>query len=543
MKRSLIFIFFIFYIITVSNAQKIERGRGDSLAIPKDIKDKLDFQGNKLNGILETLYLNYDESFDSEKLSEQGFNAMLQNLDRFSIFVSKEQYKAMMESQDGKNIGIGAELLTINDTLTVIGLQYHSPAIVAGLRIGDKILKIDTSSVLKLNGNDANLRLKGDINTFVELTVKRGFSDKFITLKIERETVDLPSVVLSYMIPKTDIAYLKLLRFSMKSYDEVMQNLDMMKKQGMKNLIIDLRGNPGGALDIVIKICNEFLQEGDTISYTKAKNKDYQYTFIADGKGKYKKIPIVAIVDENTASASEILCGMLQDLDRGIVIGKNTVGKGLVQKYWEMTDKSAFRITVAKYFTPLGRLIQKDPFNMDNIDPALRLSVDPKNLESIKELMKLTGGKSRIPIFYTKKKRPMFEFGGIFPDIRTPKDTTTLLTQVLKSNGIFLLYSYDYIYKNRDSLVSIYGDSYLSFDKTFNVDDNFLSHFEKFSRTYNIWNDTMFASDKEYIANFIKALIGHAIWGDEAFYYIGNYIDNDLKKAIESMKNAQELLN
>lgn len=543
MKKLLYSGILFFVIISFGKAQIVEHGKQDSLSIPKLIKDSIDFQGNKLNGILETLYLNYDEAFDAEKLSESGFNSMLQTLDKFSLFLSKEQYKSMMESQDGKNIGIGVDLLTINDTLTIIGLQKHCPAVEAGLRIGDQIIKIDTNNVIKLNGNEANLRLKGDSNTYVELAIKRGFTDKLFNLRIKRETVELPSLSLHYIIPQTHTAYIKLHRFAMTSYDEFMQCLSELKKNGMKNLILDLRGNPGGALDIVVKICNEFLQKGDTITYTKAKNKDYVYTFIADGKGQYKKLPIVAIVDENTASASEIFCGMLQDLDRGLIVGRNTVGKGLVQKYWEMTDKSAFRITVAKYYTPLGRLIQKNPVNLDNINSELKLKFDSTNYEKIKEVLALTGGKSNIPIFYTKKKRVLFELGGIMPDIRIAKDTTTLLTQVLKNNGIFLLFAYDYIYKHRDSLVAEFGDDFYAFDRRFNVDDTMLRNLEKFSRHYNIWNEGMFQTDKLVIANFIKCIIGHAIWGDEAFYYISADIDKEIKEAVLNVEKAKELLN
>jgi len=346
------------------------------------------------------------------------------------------------------------------------------------------------------------------------------------------------------MIPKTDIGYIKFIKFSSIADKQFRETLEKLKKMGMESLILDLRGNSGGYLEQVVQMCDELLPGNDTITYTKTRHPDFLSINISKSGQDYEKLPVIILIDGNSASASEILSGAIQDLDRGLVIGTISFGKGTAQKTWEFKDGSAFKITVAGYCTPSGRSIQK-PTSKETLDmsPEGKLALGDNSKKYLDEINKLSGGKTQMPLFKTSKGRTVPSGGGIFPDYFVKDDTTTRLTQILRANGFFLEFSYIYLNKFRDGIQKKYGSDFISFNKDFVVDQNLVNDFEQYSRKKNVWNVQMFETDKKIIEGYIKAFINYSLWGDPAYFYSMTPFDRQIQKAVEVMPEAKKFVN
>jgi carboxyl-terminal processing protease len=469
---------------------------------------------------------------------------MLNSLDPFSRYFNTEQWKAMTAESAGEKYGIGASLIPFGDTLVVYNVAANSPAETVGIVSGDRILEISGKSVLKFTSAQANALLEGQSGEDVKIKYKKDYSPELIEKQVKRADYEIPSLSAYRYFESQKCLYIKLARFSAKSVDEIKKLIESIKKnKKIEGFIFDLKGNPGGYLESVRQLCLEFMHKGDTILYTKAKHPDYRYVYTVDKDGEYADIPIVVVVDEESASASEIFAGAMQDLDRGLVVGRQTVGKGLVQKSWTYTDTSAFRITVAKYCTPSGRSVQK-PYNIDTnsiIDPALKLTMGDAEYQNLKEAMLKNGGASKMPVYLSRRGRTILGGGGIFPDKIVVADTATLLTETLRSRGVFLEYALNYISAHRGALLKNYSD-YQKFAGDFEISDDELSKFVVFFQGKNLWNDKMYVADKERIRNQLKALIAYLLWGDPAYYAVLFNMDKQCQEALKQIDNAKKLI-
>lgn len=515
-----------------------------SVDIPKEVEQEILNQSNKFKDILETTYLNYVDSVDVKKMSEIAFSAMLKDLDPHSMFFSSDYYKKINDLNQGKSCGTGVSLFLINDTLTVISVTSGCQADSLGIKTGDKLLFIDGENALKMTSADASAKLNGQAGSSVSIITKRSGVSSLNEYKIVRSEVLIPSINTYFIVGKSDVGYIKLSRFSKTTDSEFHEALMSLDKKGMKHLVVDLRGNQGGLLDQVAKLVDEFLPEGKKITYTKGRNPDFTHEIKSTGNGKFQKLPIVVLIDEVSASASEIFAGVMQDLDRGIVVGQISFGKGLVQKAWNFKDGSAFQLTVAHYYTPSGRMIQKiilKDSEKPTLDAQSKLSLDPKVQKQIEQLMERNGNRLNMPVFHSEKGRPVIGGGGIVPDYFEKEDTTTLLTNYLKSKGVFLENGYSYLARNGKEIEKRYGDDFLVFVDEFKIDDAMVNDFVALSKARKIWNEQMYQIDKEYIRYFIKAAIAHAIWGDPAFYAVMFDYDRPAKRATELVRDAEKM--
>ncbi len=511
--------------------------------LPTEVEYEISLETQKFRDLLEMTYKYYVDSINIHNLSEKAFSLMLKELDPYSNYYGSDQYRKISEANVGKSAGVGINIIELNDTLTVISVSPNSPADSAGLLPGDKLLFIDGENALKYNTSEGNLKLSGAVGSKLSLIVFRKGSLKEYVLK--RSEVPLPCINSYFIINDTDVGFIKSNRFSLLSDVEFKSVLNELKDKGMRSLIVDLRGNQGGYIDQVCNIIDEFLEGGNIITYTKARHEDFSITKRTTGKGDYEKLPIVLIIDKNTASAAEIFAGAIQDFDRGIIIGEQSLGKGLVQKAWNFKDGSAFHLTVARYFTPSGRLIQK-PFLRENekpvLDEASKLNLDQKSQEQIEEAIRRTGGRTFADIHKTRKGRSVIGGGGIYPDYFIQEDTTTLLVNYMKTKGIFVQYAYSYLEDNRSELKIIYGDNISKFVRDFKVTDEMMTTCTSISKSRKIWNEKMYETDKEYIRNFIKSAIAHALWGDKGFYQVSFSTDNIARKALEYIEEAKKMI-
>lgn len=507
-------------------------------------ENEINEAANKFKILLQTAVKYYKDSVNIKKISEAGYTAMLKDLDPFSVYFGAEEYKKINDIYKGSTLSTGLSIISLNDTITITNVSKPSPASDAGILAGDKILFIGGQSALKMNGNDALAKLNQSPDTTIIIIVKRGYSDSFKEYVLKKREVTIPTITASFIIPNTDIAYIKFIKFSAIADDEFRQQLSSLKSKGMKSLILDLRNNSGGYLEQVVRMADELLPGQDTITYTKARAKEFLYTHTSKDGSEFERLPVMVIIDGNSASASEILAGSLQDLDRGLVVGTTSFGKGSVQKLWEFKDGSAFRITVASYFTPSGRSIQKS-ISKEQVElPAsAKLTMSENAQKSIEDMILKTGGKSKLPTYKTLKGRTVLGGGGIFPDYFVNDDTTTKLSQVYKSNGLYLEFSLKYLIDKREDIIKKYDNDYLKFNENFTIDETTLNSFITYSKAKNVWNDKMYQTDKSLITAYLKAYINYSLWGDSAYYLALLPIDKQIKKAIEILPEAKKMIN
>lgn len=509
-----------------------------------EIENEINYESQKFRDLLLTAYQNYNDTFDIKKVSEIAFNAALQSLDPNSKYLSSQSYKNFIETYSGKHDGVGITIYPINDTITIIAVIEGGPADSAGIMPGDKILFLNGENVIKANQNLVAEKINGEVGSKLSLIIKRGSNSSLNEYVLTRKNIKTSSIVSKFIIPETTIAYIKSIRFTSNCHKEFVDALEELGKKGMKSLIVDLRGNQGGYLEQVVKMIGELIPEGKKITYTEAKNPEYKLEYVSKGNKKYEKLPIVVLIDGQSASASEIFAGAIQDLDRGLVVGSQSFGKGTVQKYFEFKDGSAFSLTVASYYIPSGRSIQKKLSNENvTLDPATTLDLDSKTIQQLESIIKKHNVVSKLPIYKSEKGRDLLGGGGIYPDYFIKDDTTTALTLVMKSKGIFLEYSYIYLSKYKDELYKKYKNKINDFVRLFQVNDLILDEITQLTKSKNIWNEQMYQQDKEYIRNFIKSTIAFTLWGDAGFYNVHYILDKPIQYSINIIPEAEKLLN
>lgn len=502
------------------------------------IRSKDDVQLYKLSVASRWIGAYYVDTVDYNKLVEKAIVAMLEDLDPHSGYYTKEEVDAMNEPMKGNFEGIGVQFNILNDTILVVQTIPGGPSEAVGMMAGDRIIKIDDEIVAGVGIKNQGVfdRLRGDKGTKVTVTVKRNGLKKLLTFVIVRDKIPIYSIDASYMVDDK-IGYIKLNRFSGTTITEFTEALSTLKNSGMESLIVDLQGNGGGYLDAAIGLADEFLGNDQMIVYTEGLNSPRQ-AFKAKRAGLFEKGELIILVDESSASASEILAGAVQDWDRGVIIGRRTFGKGLVQRQLSLPDGSAMRLTTSKYYTPSGRLIQK-PY-------------DKGRDEYRKDLMErynhgefLYADSIKFPDSLKYKtlrlKRTVYGGGGIMPDIFIPIDTTKYSNyhRDLVAKGVVNKVVLTYSDKHRKTLKAEYP-SFELFDKAFVVDDDMLRSVIEEGTTAGVqYNAEEYERSKHVIALQIKALIARDFYDSGSFYRVINQDDETFKKAVQIIHNGK----
>ena len=476
-----------------------------------------------LTKVLRLLDEQYVEDVDFESLVEGAISGMLNTLDPHSTYINKNDFKKTSEEFDGEFEGIGIEFSIIDDYITVITPIIDGPSYKAGIQAGDKIIKINGESAYQIETADVVKKLKGPKGTKVEVTIQRKGEETF-TRNLIRDKIPIKSVI-SYFKLDQNVGYVKLSRFSKKTMEEFEAAYNDLAQQGMQKLLLDLRDNPGGLLDQSVKMLDMFISSNDTLLFTKGRIWGANDSFKATYNYRDKSIPIIAIINRGSASASEIVSGALQDLDRGLVFGETSFGKGSVQRQYELDDSTATRITIARYHTPSGRSIQrsyasgKDEYYFD-------LNSDNRELtDSIKELR---------PKFKTRNGRTVYGGGGITPDIYF-KDSasTTKETMQLIFDSDRPIFNYATSLKANQDINS----KEHNFEANLN---NFISWLDDNKYEHNV--DSI-KKDWDYIEIRILAELANQVLGRNEYYK--TLISNDpvIIEAIKHFEEAKALLN
>jgi carboxyl-terminal processing protease len=462
--------------------------------------------------------------------------------------------KRVNEDFQGSFEGIGVEFDIINDTIVIVSPIPGGPSEALGIRSGDKIVKIDGESAIGLSRTDVPKKLKGPKGTVVEVDIKREGVKELLHFRIVRDKIPLNTVEAAFMVDGTDIGVIVVNRFAATTHDELVQALEKLTQMGMKKLVLDLRGNPGGYLNQAFLMAEEFIRAGDTIVYTKGRLPEFDEVYISSGASVYANLPLIVLINSGSASASEIVSGAIQDLDRGLIVGETSFGKGLVQRQYDLGDGSAFRLTIAKYYTPSGRCIQRPYKDKDKYRHLVgRLELEEgsyiydaynKIISQVKRMNDtIKNAKDRInidslPIYYTRSKRVVFGGGGITPDYIIKSDTITRMTATIRSQNLFFEFIDKSLKKEVERIRNQYKD-FKDFKANYVISEQILNQFRKFVEEKKIEvKDSDWNTDKEYIGVYLKAQLARSVWTREQFLEILFTVDNQFKKALELFPEA-----
>ena len=473
----------------------------------------------------------YVDETNPDKLVESAIIGMLEELDPHSTYSNAEEVKKMNEPLQGNFDGIGIQFNIAEDTLFVIQPVSGGPSEKVGIRAGDRIIMVNDTLIagVKMSTDDITRRLKGPKGTKVDVKVVRRGVDEPLSFTIKRDKIPVYSLDASYMItPK--IGYIKINRFGATTYEEFMDALASLKGQGLQDLILDLQGNGGGYLNAAIDIANEFLGAGELIVYTEGR-RNPRHEFFAKGNGKHQSGRLVVLVNEYSASASEIVAGAVQDWDRGMVVGRRTFGKGLVQRPIDFPDGSMIRLTVARYYTPAGRCIQKpyesiEQYNADLIERYNRGEMMSADSIHFPDSLKCST---------LKKGRTVYGGGGIMPDYFVPVDTTlfTKYHSQLSNKGVLLKVHFQWIDAYREEWMKKYGD-YAVFCKEFELDDAMMQQLIAEGKKEGVtFDEEQYQKSESLIKLQLKALIARDLWDMNEYYHTINVVDESVNKALE----------
>ena len=486
-----------------------------------------------VENIVNNLYV---DNVDEEKIVENAVRGILENLDPHSSYSTKEETTSSQETMQGSFSGIGIQFNMQKDTLYVVQTIAGGPSEKVGILPGDRFIAVDDSIIAgrKLKNTDIMKRLRGPKGTKVNIKVKRGSNAELLEFRITRDDIPLNSIDAVYMADgKT--GYIRLSRFAATSYKEFKDAITKLKKQGMQQLILDLTDNGGGYMQIATQIANEMLNRGNLIVYTQGRKSPRQ-NLNADGSGTFRTQKVVVMINQFSASASEILSGAVQDWDRGVVVGRRSFGKGLVQREFLLPDSSSFRLTIARYYTPSGRNIQKpyvkgdrEDYDKDIIDRYNHGELQSADSIHFADSLKHTT---------LRLHRTVYGGGGIMPDVFVPLDTTqyTDYHRRLVAKGIIPQFALRYVDKNRADLKAQYPDAQ-KFIKEFTVTDEMLNNLVDAGKAEKVdFDKSQFAKSKEMLRTFVKAAIANDLFSTGAYFQIVNE-QNDIYKEALSIIN------
>lgn len=490
---------------------------------------------NKINDVMSYIKQEYVDTINQQTLVDNSIEQILQNLDPHSSYIPAEDLKSVNEPLEGNFEGIGIEFHIQNDTIMVVSTISGGPSETVGLKPGDRIVKVDTSNVagIGIKNEDVFKKLRGTGGTKVKLKVMRYGLAKPLDFTIIRGRIPIKSIDVSYM-PTPTTGFIKISRFAATTYGEYLEAFDKLKSAGMKNLIIDLRGNPGGYLDAATALADEFLSDKKLIVYTKGKARPRSDHY-ATVEGGFEKGNVVVLIDEGSASASEILAGALQDWDRAEIVGRRSFGKGLVQEQTLFPDGSAMRLTVARYYTPTGRSIQKSyKDGISAYDEDLSNRYKHGEMESADSIHFADSLK-----FKTPSGRIVYGGGGIMPDVFIPVDTTSdnEYSRMVFGLGLVSSFTYDYVDKNRTQLQAYKTSK--QFIENFKVDAKLFSDFTAYTISSKVKPDEKnIQTSKGLISNQLKANIARLLFGNEGFYPVVMEDDKAFKRALTDAENV-----
>jgi carboxyl-terminal processing protease len=506
--------------------------------------DTVHDQSNKFREVLNLTEKNYVKEVDATKLTEAAIEGLLDQLDPHSVYIAPKAFERVSEEMRGKFEGIGIRFTIRNDSIFVVEPIGGGPSARVGIQGNDRIVRINDSSAVGYSDEQVRQRLRGPKGTRVRVGIYRPGVKELLDFEITRAEIELSSIDIGTMVTD-DIAYISVNSFSETTNDDMEKALKRLKGEGMKKLILDLRANPGGLLQQAFEMADLFLDGGPKenphkIVYTKARRPEFDEVYFAKSGQLYENLPLIILLSSYSASSSEIVAGAIQDWDRGLVVGETSFGKGLVQRQWRLVDGSAVRLTIARYYTPSGRLIQREYEGKEKgeyqREAFERQEREGENLEHRAE-----GDTSR-PTFTTNGGRVVYGGGGITPDYVVKNATLAAGTQVLLRRAMFDQFVSSYLDGKGLAIRSEYARDWKKFRDSFAIADGLLSEFRAFLQKADVKiGEQDFEKDLPFIKTRLKATLARSFWGNDGWYPLMLQVDAQYKKALSLFPEAQKI--
>jgi carboxyl-terminal processing protease len=506
--------------------------------------DTVHDQSNKFREVLNLTEKNYVKEVDATKLTEAAIEGLLDQLDPHSVYIAPKAFERVSEEMRGKFEGIGIRFTIRNDSIFVVEPIGGGPSARVGIQGNDRIVRINDSSAVGYSDEQVRQRLRGPKGTRVRVGIYRPGVKELLDFEITRAEIELSSIDIGTMVTD-DIAYISVNSFSETTNDDMEKALKRLKGEGMKKLILDLRANPGGLLQQAFEMADLFLDGGPKenphkIVYTKARRPEFDEVYFAKSGQLYENLPLIILLSSYSASSSEIVAGAIQDWDRGLVVGETSFGKGLVQRQWRLVDGSAVRLTIARYYTPSGRLIQREYEGKEKgeyqREAFERQEREGENLEHRAE-----GDTSR-PTFTTNGGRVVYGGGGITPDYVVKNATLAAGTQVLLRRAMFDQFVSSYLDGKGLAVRSEYARDWKKFRDSFAIADGLLSEFRAFLQKADVKiGEQDFEKDLPFIKTRLKATLARSFWGNDGWYPLMLQVDAQYKKALSLFPEAQKI--
>lgn len=529
--------------LIVVTAAAIMVGIGLGIAVQPVVSgDNIYDHVRKFSEVLNMASRNYVDEVDTQKLTEAAIRGMLDELDPHSVYITAKDMVKVEEDFKGSFEGIGVEFDIVSDTITIVSPIVGGPSDALGISAGDKIVRINDSTAIGLTREIVPKKLRGPKGTVVKVHIRRSGEKELLVFEIQRDKIPLNSVDAYFMIDGTDIGYVTANRFSATTYDEIMKATRELRGKGMKKLLLDLRNNPGGYLDQAFRIADEMIPDGQKLVYTKGRRPEFDEDFMSTPGGLLEDVPLVVLINGGSASASEIVSGAVQDLDRGLVVGETSFGKGLVQRQYPLGDGSAYRLTISKYYTPSGRLIQR-PYD----DKAKyyggegRIEGDEGENITHDADSKDTTAKDR-PAYKTLSGRTVYGGGGIIPDYIVKSDTIAMLSRKLRSKNLFWATADEIMRTKGKDIRASYQQDMTTFLRSFKITDADVDRLKALAKEKDVeWVDADFTKDEEYIRAVVKAYVGRILFNNAGFTAVMLSLDNQAKKAMTLFAEAAKV--
>ncbi len=484
----------------------------------------------KIGEVLNLTHKYHIDDVSTEELVEEAIKGMFSRLDPHTIYLPAVDNEISEDEFRGNFEGIGVEFQIIKDTIVVVSAISGGPSEALGILAGDKIIRIDGKDCIGFTNNKVIKSLRGSKGSIVDVEIFRPSNGNILKFSIQRDKIPLYSVDVS-LIFGSDIGYISLSRFSETTTRELLEALDKLKKAGMEKIILDLRNNPGGLLSQAYNIADIFIDDHKLIVYTEGKKPEFNEEYFAEEDYEYQNYPLVILINKGSASASEIVAGAVQDWDRGYLVGETSFGKGLVQRPFLLSDNSAVRITVSKYYTPIGRMIQRDYGN--GSEEYYRELMDRSDIDSVQ-------GDSSQFLFKSKGGRQIISKGGITPDFKITHEYLTDYSVELSRGNVYYLFVRNYIDKEIEMDIMHEFPERELFIHGYKIDDRLTRRFVSFAESQGVkYRSDQFEKDNNYIQTRLKAFIAREYWKNEGWFNVLLLNDEQFLKAI----NLAESLN
>ncbi|MBX2989979.1 MAG: S41 family peptidase [Bacteroidetes bacterium] len=500
--------------------------------------DNIYEQINKFKDVLSMAQKSYVEDVDTKKLTESAIKGMLGELDPHSVYIPASEMQTIKEQFQGSFEGIGIEFVVLNDTLMVVTPIVGGPSEALGIEAGDKIVKINDTSSVGISQDAVPKKLRGPKGTKVKVSISRAGIANQLDFEIIRDKIPLYTVDAAFMVNE-EVGYVSVTRFASTTHSEFVEAVSKLKQEGLKRLVLDLRYNGGGYLDQAFKMVDELLPRGKKVVYTKGRLPQFNEEYLSSGSAKFADVSLVVMVNNVSASASEIVSGAVQDWDRGLVVGETTFGKGLVQRQFDLSDGSGFRLTTARYYTPSGRLIQR-PYSQDKA--KYQREAFEQNEEEGENITHTAEKDTNRPKYKTAGGRVVYGGGGITPDYIIKAERLGEYAVQLRSRQVYLDYANKYMDSKGAELRKTYSSDSRKFARNFEVTVDMVEGLLRVAKAKGIeFKQESYEKDLRYIKAFTKANIARAIWGNIGSSRVMLQEDNQFAKAMSLFPEAERI--